>query len=522
LDLKDGCGIYKMFLLLIVVILLVAPILVGFFLDIHVPFDEINYTLTIFAISSTLHFILQLILATLNTNRINKHTTLLHRDTTYAVQVSGWKEDPDIFEKCLLSIKDQFYPPSYIFFCSDGNEEDDEYMVTIFRDVFPTVYVLRLDKRLESCTAEEIADLRIQISGEEHVCITQPHHGKRHAMYTQMQLLSYKSIDALLLMDSDTVLHRDSVHELVVQYQQIDNVDAITGDVCIYNKENFLTYLVSLKYWYAFNIERASQSYIGNVSCISGPMGFYRRQIIAKIMRPWIAQTFLKKECTFGDDRHLTNLILKENGKTYYNQRAICVTDTPNTWKRFISQQTRWAKSFVREYLLNFKWFHKNQLWIIYDLSFMAWYSFLLTLYIVWLLCQLNYTKNITFFLTILVASFVRTLYGIWFTRDINHIVFTLYAYVYVLIIIPIKIWAMLSIHITHWGTGSRLIKSSKYIDSINVVVWNIFVWTTFILSVVLSKTWDTYTAVLTYVALGFTIIPALLYTIRVRPTLSS
>ena len=73
------------------------------------------------------------------------------------------------------------------------------------------------------------------------------------------------------------------------------------------------------------------------------------------IIDQWIEQKLLGKECTFGDDRHLTNLILINKGKVFYNFLAKCYTDTPITIKRFATQQTRWGKSFLREYFINIK-----------------------------------------------------------------------------------------------------------------------------------------------------------------------
>lgn len=74
------------------------------------------------------------------------------------------------------------------------------------------------------------------------------------------------------------------------------------------------------------------------------------------ILGPWILQSFLGKETTFGDDRHLTNRILSLGHKTGYTHLAVCDSDTPAGYVRWVKQQTRWSKSFFREAF----WFPKS------------------------------------------------------------------------------------------------------------------------------------------------------------------
>ena len=74
------------------------------------------------------------------------------------------------------------------------------------------------------------------------------------------------------------------------------------------------------------------------------------------ILGPWILQSFLGKETTFGDDRHLTNRILSLGHKTGYTHLAFCDSDTPAGYVRWVKQQTRWSKSFFREAF----WFPKS------------------------------------------------------------------------------------------------------------------------------------------------------------------
>jgi hyaluronan synthase len=428
-----------------------VPIVIGFILKWDYSVGGIPYSFSVFATMSVIHFLSQLGIGYLNHRKPLPENISLTK--TYGVQVTGWKEDRDLFEKCLISIKNQSKSPSYITFCSDGNEVDDEYMIEIFQKVYPKHNVI---KKFDTDY--------IPVIIQEATCISQPHRGKRHAMYTQIKLLLDTGVDYIMFVDSDTILDKNSI-EILLETAETEKVDAVTGDVRIYNRVNLLSLLISLKYWYAFNIERSAQSYFKNVSCMAGPFSLYRTDMLQKIVEPWIEQTFLGKECTFGDDRHLTNLVLKNGGQTAYTHRAVCYTDTPVDLRRFITQQTRWGKSFVREYLINFTWFNSKQLFLLYDINFMTVYSLFLTAFIITLAVQLNYYGNMAFLFTVLASTMVRSMYAILLTGDISHIMFVLYGYVYLLVLIPVKFWAIVTLNKTGWGTGSRLVKTFKHLD---------------------------------------------------------
>ena len=100
--------------------------------------------------------------------------------------------------------------------------------------------------------------------------------------------------DYVQVCDSDTQLDSRSMLELAWILDSQPDTGAVGGDVRIWNSgDSFVSFLSSLRYWMAFNIERACQSYFGCVSCISGPIGMYRMALINKIVDLWSDQRFL-------------------------------------------------------------------------------------------------------------------------------------------------------------------------------------------------------------------------------------
>lgn len=74
--------------------------------------------------------------------------------------------------------------------------------------------------------------------------------------------------------DSDTKLDSMATMELCKVLESNDKYGAVGGDVMILNKkDSFISFMSSLRYWMAFNIERSCQSFFDCVSCISGPLG---------------------------------------------------------------------------------------------------------------------------------------------------------------------------------------------------------------------------------------------------------
>uniref|UniRef100_A0A8C9BU28 Hyaluronan synthase 2 n=1 Tax=Phocoena sinus TaxID=42100 RepID=A0A8C9BU28_PHOSS len=109
------------------------------------------------------------------------------------------------------------------------------------------------------------------VLSNRHFCIMQKWGGKREVMYMAFRALG-RSVDYVC--DSDTMLDSASTVEMVKVLEEDPNVGGVRGDVQILNKyDSWISFLSSVRYWMAFNIERACQSYFGCVQCISGPLG---------------------------------------------------------------------------------------------------------------------------------------------------------------------------------------------------------------------------------------------------------
>ncbi|HAM35747.1 MAG TPA: family 2 glycosyl transferase [Elusimicrobia bacterium] len=175
----------------------------------------------------------------------------------------------------------------------------------------------------------------------------QSHKGKRHAMALGAQKAAG---EILIFMDSDSLVAAESFYRLVQPFHD-SRVGAVAGHTSIIiEPANFISKMEAVRYFISQRVMKAAESIFGAVNCCPGPLSAYRREAVLAVLDEWLNQRFLGAEATFGDDRSLTNRILRHY-RVVYHSGARCSTYAPNTWAAFLKQQLRWKKSWVRETL---------------------------------------------------------------------------------------------------------------------------------------------------------------------------
>ena len=111
-------------------------------------------------------------------------------------------------------------------------------------------------------------------------------------------------------------------------------------------------------YYVAFRVMRAAESVFDSVTCLSGQLAAYRKDLFMSVRDEWLNQTFFRQPATFGDDRSLTNALLMRGFKVVYAADAVTATIVPDDHRAFLRQQMRWKRSWVRETLraCSFMW----------------------------------------------------------------------------------------------------------------------------------------------------------------------
>ena len=171
--------------------------------------------------------------------------------------------------------------------------------------------------------------------------------GKRHGMAWGTE---HATGEIVIFMDSDSLIDPEGFYRIIQPFHD-ENVGAVAGHTLIIVEEgNFISKMESVRYFVSQRVMKAAESIFGAVTCCPGPFSAYRRDAVMKILPGWLGQTFMGAAATFGDDRSLTNRILKEY-RVVYHAGARCSTFAPSNWTGFLKQQLRWKKSWVRETL---------------------------------------------------------------------------------------------------------------------------------------------------------------------------
>lgn len=276
--------------------------------------------------------------------------------------------------------------------------------------------------------------------------------GKREGMASGVKMAKGEII---IFVDSDSFIDKNCVRHLV-KYFADPTVGAVSGHTDVYNdKENLLTRMQAVRYYISFKIYKAAESVFGLVTCCPGCCSAYRREYLLEFIDAWLHQKFFGKQCTFGDDRSLTNFILQKY-KAVYSNEARAETVVPNNFKKYMKQQQRWKKSWVRETILagSFMW-KKN---FFAAISFYVYVFLAIVAPVVFFRAVIWYPiVDQSFPFTYLTGLFLMLfLHGIYYRIEVgdrdwfNAVVYFWFSTVILIWQLP---WAAITMNDTRWGT---------------------------------------------------------------------
>jgi hyaluronan synthase len=105
-----------------------------------------------------------------------------------------------------------------------------------------------------------------------------------------------------------------------------------------------------------YHLTVPAQSLFGQIGCLAGRTIAYRREAFEPAVARLVRQKVLGVPQHVGDDRVLTNELLRAGWRTVYQSTALVETDAPANWRTFWRQQLRWGRSSQRETLLSLPW----------------------------------------------------------------------------------------------------------------------------------------------------------------------
>jgi hyaluronan synthase len=157
--------------------------------------------------------------------------------------------------------------------------------------------------------------------------------------------------DIVVTVDSDSEIERQTLAAIAGPFRD-PRVGAVAGKVAVHNRRaGLIPRMLHVRFVLSFDFLRSAQSFFRTVYCCPGALAAYRMTVVRQVLPQWEHQRFLGTECTYGEDRAMTNWILAAGYDTVYQRSAVVRTLVPETYTRLCRMYLRWDRSYIREEL---------------------------------------------------------------------------------------------------------------------------------------------------------------------------
>ncbi len=174
--------------------------------------------------------------------------------------------------------------------------------------------------------------------------------GKRQALY---EGFIRSTSEILVTIDSDSIIEIQTLRRLLGPFVKDSRIGAVAGNVRVLNAHNgLIPKMLDVSFAFSFDFIRASQSMVDTVFCTPGALSAYKSRAVMKNLDHWLNQRFLGRQAKIGEDRAMTNLIIKDGWKVKFQSDAVVYTNVPCRYRNLCKMLLRWARSNVRETLI--------------------------------------------------------------------------------------------------------------------------------------------------------------------------
>ncbi len=155
--------------------------------------------------------------------------------------------------------------------------------------------------------------------------------------------------DVFVTVDSDSVVEPNALLALAGPFAN-QRIGVVAGKVQVYNRrEGVIPRMLHVRFTLTFDFLRAYQSTFGTVYCSPGALSAYRASAVKSALEAWLHQRFMGAQATIGEDRALTNDIMRLGYDSVYQRTAVVRTIVPTTYKQLSRMLLRWNRSYIRE-----------------------------------------------------------------------------------------------------------------------------------------------------------------------------
>lgn len=263
--------------------------------------------------------------------------------------------------KPIASVSDKELPtctvivPAY----SEGKQVYDT-LISLDNSNYPKhkLQIISIDDGSKDDTWDWMLDAKKKLGDRLEIYQQPKNQGKRHALYRGFNL---GTGDVYVTVDSDSIVTEDTLRNLVSPFIKDENCGAVAGNIRVLNnKKEMLPKMLDVSFVLSFEFVRSAESNLNSVLCTPGALAAYRSTAVHNCLPQWINQTFMGQPSDIGEDRAMTNMILKQGKHVLFQKNAVAYTNVPEEYIGLYKMFIRWGRSNVRENLEMAKYVFTN------------------------------------------------------------------------------------------------------------------------------------------------------------------
>lgn len=232
-------------------------------------------------------------------------------------------------------------------------------LMSLANSDYPThkLQLLALDDGSEDDTWYWMQQAKLKLGDRLSIYQQPQNKGKRHALYRGFKI---GTGDVFVTVDSDSIVLKNTLRNLVSPFVVNPNCGAVAGNVKVLNKKAIIPKMLNVSFVFSFEFVRSAESMLGSVLCTPGALSAYRKDAVFACLNDWINQTFMGTPSDIGEDRAMTNMILKQGYVVLFQRNANVLTNVPEKYKGLYRMFIRWGRSNVRENIAMGQFVFKN------------------------------------------------------------------------------------------------------------------------------------------------------------------
>ena len=209
----------------------------------------------------------------------------------------------------------------------------------LLKSDYPNFDIIFVDDGSKDTTYEKVSTA---FAGNNRVrVLTKPNGGKASALNYG---ISQTDAEYVLCIDADTNLLHNAL-ELLSRHFRDSNVAAVAGNVKVGNEVNLLTRWQNIEYTTSQNFDRNAFASINAITVVPGAIGLFRKKAIED------AGGFTSD--TYAEDCDLTMRMLRAGYVIRNENKAIAMTEAPESLSQFLKQRFRWSFGVMQSFWKN-------------------------------------------------------------------------------------------------------------------------------------------------------------------------